>query len=400
VECWDINRPEIIAITYLSFSPSTTQSDVAIRIAKAAAPPATLQNAYQYLEIISSVPDSEIPNATLRFSLNRSWLNVTGVNKSEITLFRYTITSGATASNWNKLPTSIFGETPQYVTYQTLSPGLSFFAVAAPPPQCPVCPQPTEWATCQQQADASGLQTRTSYSCSAQTDYQCVSGQESRQCCPECPQPGEFGACTAGRQSRAVYACGDATGFKCTEQTENRNCVSQAEAQSAIAAAQTAITEASQQNKNVTQAQSLLLQAQGAFSAADYSQSKSLADQARNAALTAPVLVFPSPIPIIAPIVVTIIALAILLVLWRAKKIPWPRVTRPSAAQLCYIGREETVLGLRCSVCNRVVCTRHARSIAGRIYCAYHSPYGPRPPGPPGAPPPRAAPRPPVAPRR
>jgi PGF-pre-PGF domain-containing protein len=77
---------------------------------------------YQYIEVI---PDhySEINNAVITFSVQKSWFESNGYAKNDITILR--LSDGV----WTPVPTFIVGENTDFVKYQATTSGFSFFAI-------------------------------------------------------------------------------------------------------------------------------------------------------------------------------------------------------------------------------------------------------------------------------
>lgn len=78
---------------------------------------------YQYLQIDTTNLDNDnIDNATIRFKVEKTWINQNQINKSTIALNRYT-------NAWNKLVTTITDEDNDYVHYEAETPGFSVYAI-------------------------------------------------------------------------------------------------------------------------------------------------------------------------------------------------------------------------------------------------------------------------------
>ncbi len=77
---------------------------------------------YQYIAVIPN-QYTEISNAIISFSVQKSWLEKNGYTKYDMTIMRYS--DGV----WTPLPTVIVGEDLDFVKYQATSPGLSHFAI-------------------------------------------------------------------------------------------------------------------------------------------------------------------------------------------------------------------------------------------------------------------------------
>ncbi|MGV8150310.1 MAG: S8 family serine peptidase [Candidatus Woesearchaeota archaeon] len=79
---------------------------------------------YAFIELKhSTLPDSEIHSAKIRFSVKKSWIEENGIDMSSIRLYRYT-------TSWNEIPTTIYSQDSSSIGYESSSPGLSSFIIA------------------------------------------------------------------------------------------------------------------------------------------------------------------------------------------------------------------------------------------------------------------------------
>jgi len=102
---------------------------------------------FGYLNVTHSVPNANVTNASLTFTLNRTRLRERNVAAENVSLYRYR----ATNRTWQRLQTRLMEQNETQVTYRAESPGLSEFAVA------PVAAATTPTAT----ATATPTSTRT-----------------------------------------------------------------------------------------------------------------------------------------------------------------------------------------------------------------------------------------------
>ncbi len=111
--------------------------------------------------------------------------------------------------------------------------------------------------------------------------------------CPICPQPSEFSVCTDGKQSRDTYTCDENTNYECSLVEEEQSCTvddekdepktePQVTAKAAIDSARAAIAEAKAKGTNVIEAERLLKQAETSFSSGKYADAENSAIQAQN----------------------------------------------------------------------------------------------------------------------
>ncbi|AZH24072.1 PGF-pre-PGF domain-containing protein [Haloplanus aerogenes] len=81
---------------------------------------------FGYLNVTHSVPNANVTNASLTFTLNRTRLRERNVTAENVSLYRYRETN----RTWQRLQTRVMEQNRTQVTYRSESPGLSEFAVA------------------------------------------------------------------------------------------------------------------------------------------------------------------------------------------------------------------------------------------------------------------------------
>jgi len=79
---------------------------------------------YQYLSITTSTIPGTLNQATLSFSIPKSWLTANGFTKSDIVMMHYV------NGQWQVLETRFISENGNSVNYEAITPSFSYFAVA------------------------------------------------------------------------------------------------------------------------------------------------------------------------------------------------------------------------------------------------------------------------------
>ncbi len=83
-----------------------------------------LGNVYSYIEVKhTNLVNPDIKKATLSFAIDKSWIYANDINKTKITLNRYT--NGV----WQQLDTILRSENSTTIMYDAVTPGLSLFAI-------------------------------------------------------------------------------------------------------------------------------------------------------------------------------------------------------------------------------------------------------------------------------
>jgi len=136
---------ENVAVTEISISVVNAVENVKIYVEQPVfAPentPETPKQAYRYLVFTTeNITDADISSVTIKFSVERSWLQLNNLSESEVVLCRL---QGGT---WQELQTSKTGENSTHIHYSATSPSFSTFAIvagAAPTPSPPAAlPKP------------------------------------------------------------------------------------------------------------------------------------------------------------------------------------------------------------------------------------------------------------------
>ena len=125
-----INSTEMAVseITFRVRNRKTVQSQLTIKTLGQEVPEVVQQvmekKMYRYLEINKkNITDEEIDgNITIKFHVEKSWLDENNLSGDDIVLWRH-------ATNWTQLATTKTNENSNFVFYEALSPGFSFFAI-------------------------------------------------------------------------------------------------------------------------------------------------------------------------------------------------------------------------------------------------------------------------------
>jgi PGF-pre-PGF domain-containing protein len=147
-------------------------NNITITITKLDGKPATVVHnitgkVYQYMEIDhDNLNDSNIKSAKLRFNVTKTWINGNNFTKEHIYLNRYSNNA------WEKLRTTIVGESSTEVEYEADTPGFSTFAITGEAPEIttttttiPIIPTPEVTTTIPE------VTTTTIAELPEQTDY-------------------------------------------------------------------------------------------------------------------------------------------------------------------------------------------------------------------------------------
>jgi PGF-pre-PGF domain-containing protein len=111
---------------------SNTARTITLTITHYTARPSAISDApgrvFQYIEINHSavLNESNIDSIRLKFNVSKSWLQSNNIVSSGLSVYRL----GAT---WQKLKTTVIGESAEEVEVEAESPGLSYFAISGEP---------------------------------------------------------------------------------------------------------------------------------------------------------------------------------------------------------------------------------------------------------------------------
>jgi PGF-pre-PGF domain-containing protein len=129
---FNFTQPEILKFQKIVVAVNKNVSNVAITVKEGekptGAPNVTKPEeglVLKYLEILpTNITDADIANVTIDFQVEKSWITTNNIDVGTIALYRYL------NNTWNKLPTKKINETANETHFQSISPGLSVFAIA------------------------------------------------------------------------------------------------------------------------------------------------------------------------------------------------------------------------------------------------------------------------------
>jgi PGF-pre-PGF domain-containing protein len=79
---------------------------------------------YKYLEMNkTNIEDEEIENITIKFQVEKEWLESSNMSENDVVLWRYN------GTEWIALETIVIDENSVFFFYEATSPGFSFFAI-------------------------------------------------------------------------------------------------------------------------------------------------------------------------------------------------------------------------------------------------------------------------------
>ncbi|MFH0832401.1 MAG: PGF-pre-PGF domain-containing protein [Candidatus Aenigmatarchaeota archaeon] len=124
----------------IEFKSNKNLTDVTLTVTRLSSQPSSVTTpagtVNQWIEITTlNITDADISSVSIKFNVTKSWLNTNGFTFDNVYLYRY-------SSGWTKMITSKIGESDTDIQYQSSSPGLSVFVVAAEKPAQPQ--QPTQ----------------------------------------------------------------------------------------------------------------------------------------------------------------------------------------------------------------------------------------------------------------
>ncbi len=124
-----VNAPEVL-IDEVKIKVVNTVSNVQVKVSKFDGRPSSVVSdspgvVNQYLDINAvNISAADVEKVTLKFNVKKSWLQDNNIDESTVAMYRYQ------NDQWNKLETSKLSKNVENITYQSLSPGLSVFAIS------------------------------------------------------------------------------------------------------------------------------------------------------------------------------------------------------------------------------------------------------------------------------
>ncbi|MDY6789505.1 MAG: PGF-pre-PGF domain-containing protein, partial [Candidatus Nanohaloarchaea archaeon] len=128
-----IDEPGKLGVDKISISVKNEVSDVKVTVKKQDGAPSDVDVAvsgkiYRYVDIdVENLNDSDVDEAKIQFSVNRSWIDENNLQEDEVSLKRFH------GGSWNKLDTSKLSGSNETVKYEATGPGMSYFAVSGEP---------------------------------------------------------------------------------------------------------------------------------------------------------------------------------------------------------------------------------------------------------------------------
>ena len=157
-----ITKTEDIAFRQINISVLNSVNNIKIVITKISRLPTSISHeisgkVYHLIEVLKeNISDTDINKVFINFAVNKSWLIENGIDKTNISLYRW-------ENKWRELETNYINEDSSEVFYQAESPGLSYFLIGTKsgeivttPTTCTENWQCTEWSAC-----INNQQTRT-----------------------------------------------------------------------------------------------------------------------------------------------------------------------------------------------------------------------------------------------
>jgi len=149
-----IAKYEDIDFRQVNVSVSNSVNNIKIVITKLPDEPASVTHTiegkvYHYIQVDkTNFTDSDVSKVFIKFAVNKSWFTVNGVDKTNISLYRWV------NDKWTELITTYLSEDAYEVFYQAESPGFSYFLIGTKsgeiitPPTCTENWSCTDWSAC------------------------------------------------------------------------------------------------------------------------------------------------------------------------------------------------------------------------------------------------------------
>ena len=126
---FNISNPSLFKVETVQIKTKKKLTNVRVSltpsgIPKGVEPPITTDKGrvYTYLQISTSASDQDISQVTINFQVSKNWIEANNLDKNSIALYRL-------SGKWIKLQTKKIDEDKNYVHYQAVSPGLSYYAI-------------------------------------------------------------------------------------------------------------------------------------------------------------------------------------------------------------------------------------------------------------------------------
>ncbi len=124
-----IEKTEGVDFTEINIQVVNKVNSVYITIRKLDAKPTEIAEAsgkvYHYISVVKEkIEDEDILTATMKFKVEKPWITDNDIDSATIALNRFA------ADKWNKLNTTKIDEDDDYIYYEAVTPGFSYFAIS------------------------------------------------------------------------------------------------------------------------------------------------------------------------------------------------------------------------------------------------------------------------------
>ncbi len=118
-----------VSIQEISITASDSISNADIKVKTLTSKPTTIDQevdgkVYKYIQIDHTNIDGKVGKATIKFKIEKSWLNSSNIDKNKVNLNRFA------DNKWNKLSTKLLSEDNVSAVYEAETPGFSVFAIS------------------------------------------------------------------------------------------------------------------------------------------------------------------------------------------------------------------------------------------------------------------------------
>ena len=126
---YEVKKAEI-PVSSITFDVKSEVNQAEVSVASLKSAPSTnpmqkTKSVYGYLQINTKNIGDALKEAKIRFNVDKKWINENNIDKSNIKLNRYS------NEQWNELFTKELSSTDSQISYESTSPGFSYFAISA-----------------------------------------------------------------------------------------------------------------------------------------------------------------------------------------------------------------------------------------------------------------------------
>jgi hypothetical protein len=163
------------------------------------------------MDISSTIAANKIASAKIKFKVEKSWVVSNNIDENKVFLQRYVNNA------WARLTTTMVSSDSSYYYYEADSPGFSTFVITG---EKKTAVQSCPYACCVGQSGYADKSCASGFECKSNS---CVE-KTAEQACSTCPSCSDWSSCANNLSTRTCYKCSADTNYQCASYSESKEC--------------------------------------------------------------------------------------------------------------------------------------------------------------------------------